>query len=204
MKTKPVHLIALSAIAMSLAGCSAAVTGTSPSPAASPGETSAAGLSGWQLAPAHGAANIKAAGLSVLLAEGTAEHYHAHLDVIDDGTAIPVPAEIGFSFGADGQPNGISALHTHDDSGIIHIEAPTAGLTYTLGQVLTEWGVLDGTGGNPGSAHASAADWTVYVNGSKQPGRPQDVPLKAYSEIVLVLGTPPATVPSSYSFPSGY
>ncbi|MCH6469082.1 hypothetical protein [Sinomonas terrae] len=121
-----------------------------------------------------------------------------------DGKAITVPAEVGFSFGTDGQPNGISALHTHDESGIVHIEAPTAGLTYTLGQFLTEWGVLDGTSTTPGGAHSSAADWQVYVNGSKQAGSPKDVVLKPHEEIALVHGAPPATIPASYSFPAGY
>ncbi|GAB2741664.1 hypothetical protein [Sinomonas soli] len=216
MKTTPAFPAALAAIALCLAGCSAAApnttatasAATAPSASASttaPGEAQATGgSSGWQLVPANGAAGIKAAGLQVLSEEGSAEHYHAHLDVISDGHPVPVPADIGFSFGADGQPNGISALHTHDPSGIIHIEAPTTGLTYTLGQVLTEWGVLDGSGGAPGSAHSSAVDWQAYVNGAKQPGNPRGITLKAHDEVLLVHGAPPATIPSSYSFPDGY
>lgn len=204
MNSKLALPIALSATAFFLAGCSA------PAPTASaPATTSASGgasaeASGWQLVPANGAAAIKAAGLQVLTAEGTAEHYHAHLDVVSDGHAIPVPADIGFSFGADGQPNGISALHTHDSSGIIHIEAPTAGLTYTLGQVFTEWGVLDGSSSTPGSAHSRPDDWQVYVNGSRQSGNPRDIRLKAKDEVLLVHGAAPTTIPSAYSFPEGY
>jgi hypothetical protein len=212
-------MITLSALTIGLAGCSGAASGpsaTSASGGNGSSSSSAAGsstiastgagttASDWQLVPAHGAANIQAAGLTVLSEEGSAEHYHAHLDVIADGKAITVPAYIGFSFGSDGQPNGISALHTHDDSGIVHIEAPTTGLTYTLGQALREWGVLDGTNSTPGSAHSSITDWTAYVNGSKQSGNPKDVVLHAHDEVALVHGTPPATVPSTYSFPSGY
>lgn len=204
MNTKATLHIALSSLAIGLAGCSASApsTPTTPTPTAS-STPSAEPASSWQLVPAHGAADIKAAGLAVLLAEGSAEHYHAHLDVIADGKVITVPADIGFSFGANGQPNGISALHTHDDSGIIHVEAPTAGQTYTLGQVLTEWGVLDGTSSTPGSAHSNAAEWTVYVNGSKQAGNPRDLTLAPHAEIVLVHGGPPSSIPSSYSFPPG-
>ena len=94
-----------------------------------------------------GAERIKEAGLPVLNMEGAAEHFHAHLDVFVDGKPVAVPADIGFSFSSTGQPNGISALHTHDESGIVHFEAPVAGDTYTLGQLLTEWGVLDGRRG---------------------------------------------------------
>lgn len=223
MNSKPALAVALVALTLCVAGCSAAAPDARPTAsatseaapasasasasasAAGPGEGEASGTSsGWQLVPANGAAGIKAAGLQVLSEEGSAEHYHAHLDVIADGKRIPVPADIGFSFGADGQPNGISALHTHDESGIIHIEAPTAGLTYTLGQVLTEWGVLDGSNSAPGSPHSSAADWQAYVNGAKQPGSPRDIKLKAHDEVLLVHGAAPATIPSSYSFPDGY
>jgi hypothetical protein len=66
-----------------------------------------------------------------------------------------VPADIGFEFNAGGKPAGISALHTHDESGIIHVKAPV-GDTYTMGQLLTEWGVLDGTGPTTGTAAPAA------------------------------------------------
>ncbi|BAS16519.1 conserved hypothetical protein [Arthrobacter sp. Hiyo8] len=154
------------------------------------------------LDPAAGAQRIKAAGLDILTAEGTAEHYHAHLDVLVDGKAVTVPAEIGFSFGADGQPNGISALHTHDTTGVIHIEAPTAGLKYTLGQVLSEWGVLDGKDAT-GAPHGGTGGWTVYLNGVKQSAPVSDVVLKAHDEVVLSFGSAPSPVPSSYNFPAG-
>ncbi|MBB6404670.1 hypothetical protein [Arthrobacter sp. AZCC_0090] len=160
------------------------------------------GAAGWDLDPATGAQRIKAAGLDILTAEGTAEHYHAHLDVLVDGKPVTVPAEIGFSFGADGQPNGISALHTHDTSGILHIEAPTAGLKYTLGQVLTEWGVLDGKDAT-GAPHGGTGGWTAYVNGTKQNAPVTDVVLKAHDEIVLSFGAAPSPIPSSYAFPAG-
>lgn len=146
---------------------------------------------------------IQAAGLSVLNMEGTAEHYHAHLDVFVNGKAVPVPAGIGFSIGSDGKPNGISALHTHDDTGVVHIEAATAGQRYTLGQVFTEWGVLDGSSPTPGSAHSTTDGWTVYVNGAKQSGKITDIQLKAHDELVLSYGTAPGKIPSSFDFPAG-
>lgn len=71
----------------------------------------------WELNPIGAAARIRNAGLPILTAEGTAEHFHAHLDVIVDREPIPVPAGIGFTLGADGKPDGISSLHTHDTSG---------------------------------------------------------------------------------------
>ena len=176
---------------------------SSPTQAASaPATPPPSAAAGWSLDPAGGNARIKAAGLDVLNAEGTADHYHAHLDVLVDGKPVPVPAYIGFSFNAGGQPNGISALHTHDTSGIIHVEAPTAGSTYTLGQVLTEWGVLDGKDAT-GAPHGGTTGWTAYVNGAPQDGPVTGVVLKAHDEVVLSYGAAPSPVPATYSFPSG-
>lgn len=200
VNTRMPLLVVLSALALGATACSASPAASVPAASSTPGAGSPS-ATGWSLDPAAGAANIKAAGLSVLSAEGTAEHYHAHLDIIDDGQAVTVPAEIGFSFAANGQPDGISALHTHDTTGIIHIEAPTTGVKYTLGQVLTEWGVLNGSGA--GGAGSSAADWTVYVNGAKQSGNAKDVVLAAHDEVLLAHGTAPAGIPASYAFPSG-
>ena len=178
----------------------AAAASSPASPAAS---TASPAADPWALVPANGASNIRAAGLDILDAEGAAEHYHVHLDVFDDGRSIQVPAEIGFSFGSNGTPNGISALHVHDGSGIVHIEAPMPGESYTLGQVLSEWGVLDGSDPTAGSAHSSWKDWTVYVNGIKHDGDLRDVVLKAHQEIVLVHGAPPSPVPATFAFPEG-
>ena len=194
------------AVALTLSGLLAGATAcgapaqTAPA-SATPSATTAAAAA-WELDPAAGAQRIKAAGLDILTAEGTAEHYHAPLDVLVDGKAVTVPAEIGFSFGADGQPNGISALHTHDTSGVIHIEAPTAGLKYTLGQVLSEWGVLDGKDAT-GAPHSGTGGWTAYVNGAKQNAPISGVVLQAHDEVVLSYGAAPSPVPSSYAFPAG-
>lgn len=198
--------VALTATAL-VAGTSAcaAPAQTSPaqtSPAAAPAPATPTGAAGWALDPAAGGARIKAAGLEILNAEGTAEHYHAHLDVFVDGKPITVPAEIGFSFGAGGQPNGISALHTHDTTGIIHIEAPTPGRSYTLGQVLREWGVLDGTD-NTGAPHGGTGGWSAYVNGAKRDGAVTDVVLKAHDEVVLSFGAAPSPLPGTYTFSAG-
>ncbi|MEC5182221.1 hypothetical protein [Arthrobacter sp. CG_A4] len=143
---------------------------------------------------------IARSGLALLAAEGNVEHFHAHLDLIKDATPVPVPANIGISLGQDGKPDGISALHTHDTSGVIHIESPTAGQVFTLGQLLTEWGVLTGTG-PPGSGQGPADGWTAYVNGARYDAGIRDLPLKHHDQIVVSFGATPATIPSSYEFP---
>jgi hypothetical protein len=157
----------------------------------------------WPL-PADAKPYIAAAGLSVLDAEQLAVHYHAHLDVIDDGAAVAVPAGIGFVI-SDGRATGITVLHTHDTSGIIHVESAVK-KPYTLGQVFTEWGVaLDAT--QVGGLHADDAHvLSMYVNGKRVTGNPAKLRLKSHQEIALWYGpkgqTP--TVPKSYKFPAGY
>ncbi|MBG0738912.1 hypothetical protein IV500_05680 [Paeniglutamicibacter antarcticus] len=198
MRHRPFFAVALTGIVLAVSACSAPVAGHPSAESAAPSSSA-----GWELNHAGGGDRIKSAGLEVLKAEGNAEHFHAHLDVFTDGKAMTVPADIGFEHNAAGQPTGISALHSHDESGIIHIEAPTAGATYTLGQFLTEWGVLDGTDKTPGTAHSSSDGWAVAVNGTQQSGSISDVVLKAHDEIVLFHGTAPDPLPAKFTFPDG-
>lgn len=201
--------VTLAGIAFAVSGCSTAAPppGTAVSTtgeAATPGSpAAAAAATGWELERKGSADRINASGLEVLNAEGAAEHFHAHLDIYVDGKPVTIPADIGFSFSADGKPDGISSLHTHDESGIIHIEAPVAGETYRLSQLLAEWGVLDGTDQTPGSAHSAIDDWSVTVNGTKQEAPVQAVILKAHDEIVLHHGVAPSPLPAAFTFPDG-
>src|SRR4051794_18195062 len=79
---------------------------------------------------------LQAMGLKPLSAEGTAIHIHQHLDIFVNGTKVTVPALIGIS----SAQQFISDLHTHDTSGIIHVESATAS-SYSLGQFFGVWGV---------------------------------------------------------------
>jgi hypothetical protein len=204
-KSLPLAL-SLAGIALAASACSPGVVSPGPGTAVSASTaapSSPAKSTGWELSAKGGADRIKAAGLRVLKAEGAAEHFHTHLDVFVNGQPVSVPAEIGFELDASTRPTGISALHSHDRSGVIHVEAPTAGDTYTLGQVLTEWGVLDGTDTTPGTAHSTAQGWSVAVNGIKQDALIPDVVLKAHDEIVLWYGTAPDPLPATFAFPEG-
>ena len=60
-------------------------------------------------------------------------HNHAHLDIYMNGQPYTVPSQIGIVPG-----NCIYWLHTHDDSGIIHIESPVT-RNFTLGQFFDIW-----------------------------------------------------------------
>ena len=77
-------------------------------------------------------------------------HIHPHLNVTDDGKHLTVPAYIGIvtSLWKDHSLDkyegmaGMAPLHTHDASGIIHVESSVK-RNYTLGEFLNTWGGLD-------------------------------------------------------------
>jgi hypothetical protein len=151
-------------------------------------------------APANVSTRVQTAGLPMLGAEGEVEHIHAHLDVIVNGKAVTVPALIGI----DEAGQQISPLHTHDTSGVIHIESPKQA-DFTLGQVMTEWNVALTKDSIGGLKTGNGNELHVYVNGREQSGNPGAIKLTAHEEIAVVYGKAgdKVTVPSSYKFPSG-
>jgi hypothetical protein len=143
----------------------------------------------WPLADRQ-AERMDRAGTPQLRAEGQAVHYHAHIDVFYDGKAVTVPGDIGI----DRERSVISPLHTHSESGVIHVEADEAA-DFTLGQFLTQWGVKSGDGC---VADKCGDEVAVFVNGSIQDDDAADVVIQPDTQIALVLGTQPADIPSGY------
>jgi hypothetical protein len=153
----------------------------------------------WPLPDDPRAAAAKA-GLTMLDREMLEVHYHAHLDVVVRGVRVVVPAGVGI----DGRRRLISPLHTHDPTGIVHIES-AQDIPFTLGQFFTEWGQpLSPTRVGPVTV-AEGEQLRVYNNGKRVSGPPQALKFTAHAEIVVWVG--PATqnpnVPDSYNFPSG-
>jgi hypothetical protein len=154
-------------------------------------------------APGHDALRerLHALGLPALGAEGTALHIHGHLDIFVHGTRVTVPSQIGI----DPAGQFISPLHTHDDSGIIHVESPTQ-RAFSLGQFMDVWGVLF-THDCIGSLCTSGDNQLrVYVDGQEAKGDPRNLELFSHEEIVITYGTDaqlPSPIPDSYGFPFG-
>jgi hypothetical protein len=122
---------------------------------------------------------------------GTADHYHAHLDIIVDGRQVAVPADLGI----DPATGAMSAVHTHTPDGIVHVEADTVGETFTLGQLFTEWNVRLTTS-QLGSL--SGEPLKVYVNGEVQTGDPALLNLADEQQITVVYGDQQVDIPDSY------
>jgi hypothetical protein len=152
-------------------------------------------------APADASARAAIAGLPMLDSEGSVEHIHSHLSVSIDGTMRPVPADLGI----DLSKQQISPLHTHDTSGIIHVESPVK-RTFTLGQLFTEWNVgLDASGIGAYST-ASGETMTVFVDGAPVTGNPAAIELANHEDIAIVVTTPgqTAVAPAAFVWPQGY
>ncbi|MEY9952359.1 hypothetical protein [Leifsonia sp. EB34] len=174
---------------------------TSAPGAAGSASTAPASASTWA-APADVEGAVRAAGLQMLSAEGSALHIHQHLSVTVDGAPVAVPAGIGI----DEAQQHISPIHTHDESGIIHVESAEV-RTFTLAQVFDEWGQKLGPG--QVGAYRDGADGhtvTVFVDGKTFTGDPRTIPLTSHEDIDIVVakkGTT-ATAPKAFAWPAGY
>ena len=146
-------------------------------------------------------ARLKAARIAALGAEGTALHTHQHLDLVVNRRGVPIPAGIGI----DKAGRFISPLHTHDYSGIIHVESPTV-RPYTLGQFFDVWGLRFSSRCLGGYCAKGSKKVWVFVNGRLALGDPRAIALTQHLEIAIAYGTYaaiPQPVPTSYPFPNG-
>ncbi|MFN2595237.1 MAG: hypothetical protein ABR579_10160 [Actinomycetota bacterium] len=141
-------------------------------------------------------------GLPALSSEGTVLHIHQHLDIFVGGRKVPVPAGIGIA----SDDSFIAPLHTHDTTGIMHVESNVR-RSFTLGQFFDVWGVrLDGDCIG-GYCTGGGRTLSAYVNGATYTGNPRDIELTSHEEIVLDFGNSseqPAQIPSHSNFPKGY
>jgi len=172
-------------------------------PATSPGP-----LAGLQTGPAPWGANtadlaerLRAIGIPALSPmEGTAVHIHQHLDLYVDGRKVLVPAGIGIDPAV-----GYAPLHTHDPSGVIHVESPTV-RTYTLGEFFAVWGVRITPSCLGGYCAGGGRQLRLFVDGRAYRGDPTTLALAPHQELVVAFGTAaqlPSPIPSTYQFPPG-
>jgi hypothetical protein len=172
-------------------------------PATSPGP-----LAGLQTGPAPWGANtadlaerLRAIGIPALSpTEGTAVHIHQHLDLYVDGRKVLVPAGIGIDPAV-----GYAPLHTHDPSGVIHVESPTV-RTYTLGEFFAVWGVRITPSCLGGYCAGGGRQLRLFVDGRADRGDPTTLALAPHQELVVAFGTAaqlPSPIPSTYQFPPG-
>src|SRR5579863_6459747 len=69
--------------------------------------------------------------------EGRAFHWHSHVSLFVNGEQIAIPQNIGIV----GDPSNVCFywLHTHDETGIVHVETPQ-GHVFHLADLFAIWG----------------------------------------------------------------
>jgi hypothetical protein len=174
--------------------------------------TAATGSAVTWPAPQNPMALARAAGLVPEVNEHLTYHVHSHLDVFVGGKKVVVPAGIGIDISDPAvkrfpMPDGstayggivkcprvcISPLHTHDNTGILHTETskPTPN---RLGEFFVEWHVrLTRT-----CVGSYCKRVQFYINGRRYSGDPRTILLANHTEIAVVIGSPPAKIPSKF------
>ena len=168
---------------------------TGPAPAAQTGAPP------WSPDNVHLRARLEAEGLQVLTAEGQVQHTHQHLDLFVNGQRVAIPPDIGI----DRVNLILSPIHTHDASGIIHVESPIV-REFTLGEFFDVWGVRFDAHCVGGICDGNGRKMSVFRNGQLVTGDPRSIVLDAHEEIFIALGTSaqlPSPIPGSYVFPAG-
>jgi len=123
-------------------------------------------------------------------------HDHAHLTILIRGQIKTVPAFVGIT------ATSICWLHTHDTSGIVHIEAGD-NRTLTLGDFFAVWRqplsrtVIDSERAENGGSVQTTVDQQPYADA------PETIVLKNHEDVVLQLG-PPFLQIAPYVWPPGY
>jgi hypothetical protein len=133
-------------------------------------------------------------------------HYHASLQIYVNGQPQQLPAGVGIvepntvsqqqyaHLASNGQTACLYYLHTHDATGIVHIESPSTD-TYTLGQFFDIWGQsLDRThllGNKTDAAHRLVVE-VFDANGklTTYTGDPSQIHLSAHETIYLLYNSP--------------
>jgi hypothetical protein len=167
-----------------------------------PGSSPAAGTAGARAATRSAATGAAVDGVRCSTSEQTAYHIHAHLAIFVNGRPQPVPAGIGIPKPQIVQ-NGFVAggkclywLHTHDATGVIHIESPVQRV-YTLGTFFGIWGRTL----SAGQVGAAKGTVTAFANGKRFTGDPRAIRLEPHAVIQLDVGT--VVPPRPFTFTGG-
>ena len=117
--------------------------------------------------------------------EQFAFHIHTQFNITIDNQSYPIPAGIGII------PNNcIYWLHTHDDSGVIHIESPVKE-AFNLGQFLHIWNRFNNSDIVVQNITNNTINGTVvvYINGTEMNNNTdyRDIELKDRGNISLII-----------------
>ena len=138
----------------------------------------------------------------------TQVHYHAALQILDAGTPISIPTDLGRT------DSCYYWLHLHTgEPGIIHVEAPND-RTFTLGDFFQVWSMWAGKKEFIDASHVSTISLRsdqkllVYVDSGDGPqaysGDPGRIVLKEHEVITLEVAPPTVNPPPAFDWPPGF
>ena len=116
--------------------------------------------------------------------EQTAVHYHALVYIYINGQQVQIPQGVGIA--SDG--SCYYWMHTHDNTGVVHMEAPS-GRDFTLGNFLNIWSTKFAQLGYRNEL-SSADGWTVYIGSQKYNGDFHNIVLKSHMVVTLAYNSP--------------
>jgi hypothetical protein len=150
----------------------------------------------------HAATGAPVDGISCQTNEQVVYHIHSHLAIFDNGKQQTVPRGIGIPGPQQVQDGFVESgkcfywLHTHDTTGVVHVESPTRAI-YTLGQFFDIWGQPL----SRSQVGTATGNVTVFVDGKQFSGDPRSIVLAPHKLIQLDVGT--VVPPKSFTFPAG-
>jgi hypothetical protein len=121
-------------------------------------------------------------------------HHHIELSIFVDGQQVTVPANIGLS------QTAASPLHTHDETGIVHVESADVNFQPVLGQFMDVWGVYMTDTCLGAECNDGDRKLRVFVNGDAYTGQPTLLPLTDLMSVVIAFGSAdqlPDPIPSA-------
>ena len=129
--------------------------------------------------------------------EQSIEHIHAYVAIYINGKASPLPASVGIPQSSSGSATCFYWLHTHDTSGVIHIESPSNEV-FTFGQFRDEWDQQFVSLGFPPELLLNG--WQIWINGKVYNGSLASVPLEAHNIITLAYNSPGVKPVTTYAW----
>ena len=134
--------------------------------------------------------------------EQSVEHIHAHLRIYINGVDTPLVANTGIA------PIGVTSnanvtcyywLHTHDASGVIHIESPTKD-PFTLNQFLDIWDKFSSSTSPFPNQLLSSTGWIIYVNGKQVNTDFSHLQMHAHDIITIAYNSPGIKPDTTYAW----
>jgi hypothetical protein len=123
-------------------------------------------------------------------------HVHTHISIFLNGDHIALPQEIGIYRISAEQGRCFYGIHTHDGTGLAHVEFSEPG-TYTLGQLFQIWGQplsatdVGGITGLPVEVFVTDDGTTTKIEDNWG-----DIELQSKREITIQIGTPIEEIPN--------